>query len=746
MKGYFAFDWVFADGLPARNFHFLFKPPGKLNQANLADAIEAGLQSVNPPDVVAIICETTDADPVVSAFGERLLTQAANRASTKVCVCVCSFKRDGAVRLHGQLRNPVDKLDGILQSQSTAIRKAGLKKLFDARRVLVVAPPGFTFVKPSQKRSTHFLRAEEALTEVESAQFIAFALLEKLNKRALAVGAKLDVIFVDTMAIASVAYALREVYCGLYDLPRPRVVSFHSHDGLDEVDAPLYGTSFTLISASSSMNLEQEWKKRTRCHPDEVVTLLTLDCAGRHEDALYALETPEGIEDGQPQRYGQLKDLSIVGERFAPEDLLPKSVLLKKDKHRVESVAQFCKAFARSGRLAVQARGSVPTAKVRPIYLDGWGLLENDEFLAFTDKVLCQKTPVSVSTIVYQSDAASHEIAKRCAKRLQEVMNRVMPLDLLSDAEIEAQTKTPPPEGALLIVAAVVGRGTKLLSISRDLRDIHYGARTYLIGAQIAETATQVNALAPNLKHSATQATINVERFMGIAIGPGISESFLNEAEVFKNVQQEFGVSFQNRIRDLRGSERGLAGRAFIASDEELTERLKLRADFAYWAPFYKEDDETSAGVLATVGALLQNAREGKFDDEAHRLSTDAFQQVILHPENFTRYNDGAIQAALLRCARVGELDYSRECNSSQFMLDFLTNVLEQHGRRQGEAAGEFALALYSGRLRLDGRHLELLRERVRPKLAGNTFRLRLLRVLLGLEDMPKNANMPDGF
>lgn len=746
MKGYFAFDWIFADGVPGRNFHFLFKPPGKLNEANLADAIEAGLQNVNPPDVVAIICEAADADLIVSAFGERLLTQAANRASTKVCLCVCSFKRDGAVRLHRQLRNPIDELDGILKSQSTEIRKAGLKKLFDVRRVFVVAPPGFTFVKPSHKRSTHFLRAEEALTEVESAQFLAFALLEKLNKRALAVGAKLDVIFVDTMAIASVAYALREIYCELYDLPRPRVVSFHSHDGLDEIDAPLYGTSFTLISASSSMNLEQEWKKRTRCHPDEVVTLLTLDCAKHHEDALCALETPDDIGNGRQYRYGELKDLSIVGERFAPEDLLPKSVLLKKDKHRVESVARFCEAFAKSGRLAVQARGSVPTAKVRPIYLDGWGLLENDKFVAFVDKILCQKTPASVSTIVYQSDAASHEIAKRCAKRLQEVMNRGMPLDLLSDAEIEAQTKTPDPQGALLIVAAVVGRGTKLLSISRDLRDIHYGARTYLIGAQIAETATQVNALAPNLKHSATQANINVERFMGIAIGPGISESFLNEAEVFKNVKQEFGATFQNRIGNLRGSERGLAGCAFIASDEELTERLKLRADFAYWAPFYKEDDETSAGVLATVGALLQNAREGKFDDETHRLSTDAFQQVILHPENFTRYNDGAIQAALLRCARVGELDYSRERNSSQFMLDFLSNVFEQYGRRQGEAAGEFALALHTGRLRLDERHFKELQERIELKLAGDAPRLKLLRVLLELEEMPRSASMPDEF
>lgn len=746
MKGFFAFEWTLDDGNPARNFHFLFKPPGNLKEADLADAIEAGLQGVNPPDVVAIICEVEDADLLVDAFKKPLLTQAANRASTKVCLCVCSFDHRGAIRLHSQLRNEVENLADILQGQTTAIRSAGLQQLFSARRVSVLAPPGFTFVKPSQKRSTYFLRAEEALTEVESVQFLAFSLLEKLSTRALEVGASLDVIFVDTMGIASVAYALREIYCSLYKVPRPRVVSFHSHDGIDDVDAPLYGTSFTLISASSSMNLEQAWKKKTNCHPAEVVTLLTLDCAFHHEDALYALPTPERIDDGETERHGRLKDLPILGEHFAPADLLPKSVLLRKVQHRVEAVELFCKSFATNGHLAVQARGSVATAKVRPIYLDGGGLLTDGAFKEFIDKVLCQKTPASVNSIVYQNDAASKEIAESCEKRLREVMNRAAPIQLISDSDIEARQATPDKSGGMLIVAAVVGRGTKLLSISRDLRDIHFGARTYVIGAQIAETAAQLNALGPNLRHSTKKAVINVERFMGVAIGPGISESFEIETEAFQNAQQEFGASFQKRLEGLTGSESGLKGETFIASDDNLAARLKLRADFAFWPPFYNEEQETSAGVLATVGALLQNARDGQFDDEALRLSTNAFQQVILHPENFTRYNDGVIQAALLRCARVGELDYSGETNSSQFMLDLLTNIFEQHNRRQGEAAGEFALALYTGKLRLDARHLRQLREQVRAKLQGDTSRLKLMRVLLALEDMPESASLPKDF
>jgi hypothetical protein len=745
MKGFFAFDWTSEDGGSARNFHFLFKPPGTLKEADLADAIEAALQGVNPPDVVAVICENREAEGIVGGFDRPLLSQAAIRTSTKVCLCICSFDRSGRIRLHSQLKNEIDELEHLLKKKTASIRKVGLRKLFSARHVLVLAPHGFTFVKPSKKRSTHFLRAEEALTEIESVQFLAFSLLDKLDDRAKRVGESLDVIFVDTMGIASVAYALRDIYCALYNVPRPRVVSFHSHDGIDDIDAPLRGTSFTLISASSSMNLERDWKNKTGCDPSEVVTLLTLNTANGYEDALYAMQAPDSIADEQRRRYGRLKDLSIVGERFAPEDLLPKSIVLKKKGHYVEGAANFCEVFATRGELSVQARGSIATSKVRPIYLNP-KLLQNADFEKFADKVLYQKTPASIKSIVYQGDAASKELAEFCANRLREIMGRNEPLKLLSDAEIETRQNKPDPEGGLLIVAAVVGRGTRLLSISRDLRDVHSGARTYLIGAQIAETAAQLSALASNLKHSANGDVINFERFLSIAVGPGISDSFQIEAKVLQDVQQQFGSAFRRRLDKLTGSEGGLTGDTFIAPDENLRSKLTLRLDFAYWPSFYKEKDDTSAGVLATIGALLQNAREGRFDDDALRLSTDAFQQVILHPENFTRYNDGIIQAALLRCARVGELDYSGEPSCSQFMLDLLTNIFEQHDRRQGEAAGEFALALYLGNLRLDEAHLLQLRDRVRAKLQGDTPRLRLLRALLGLEDLPVNAFLPSNF
>lgn len=744
MKGFFTFDWVVTSNSPTRNFHFLFKPPGTFSAENLADAIEAGLHSINPPDVVAIICEIDEAKMVTQAFEQSLLKQASDRTSNKVCLCVCSFSSNGSISLEHMITNPVDGLDRMFQGQTSAIRNAGLKKLFSAKHVSVVAPPGFRFVKPSQKRSTHFLRAEEALTEVEGVQFLAFALLEKLYNRSLAIGKELEVIFIDTMGVAALAYALRDLYCSLYDVPKPRVVTFHSHEGIDKIDVPLYGTSFTLISASSSMNLERDWKQKVKCNGTEVVTLLTLENAADAKDALYALPVPDGLADTQHHKH--LKDLPIVGERFSPEELLPKSVTLRTKEHRLQEASNFCKAFGNNGSLAIQAQGPIPTSKVRPIYLDGRKLIGTPNFDKHLGKVISQQTAASVHAIIYQDDEASRRIAEKCADMLQEVMCRNTPLRLISSLEIESCTPPLEKDSGILVVAAVVGRGTRLLSISRDLRDIHNGARTYLIGAQIAETASQLAALPPNLKYSASGAEIRVERFMEIAVGQGMNESFEEESNILQNIQQQFGESFATRQNILRGSPNGLGNAVFIPSDDSLIREMRLRLDFAYWDAFYQETDDTSAAVLATVGALLQNARENKFANEINRLATDAFQQVILNPENFVRYNDGVIQAAFLRCALPSELNYSREASASQFMLDLLVNIFEQHNRRQGEAACEFALALYTRKLCLQNQHFSELQSLIKPKLIGTSNKLQLLRILLKLDPMPASDMLPDGF
>jgi hypothetical protein len=207
--------------------------------------------------------------------------------------------------------------------------------------------------------------------------------------------------------------------------------------------------------------------------------------------------------------------------------------------------------------------------------------MDNEKFREFADNLVSQQTPASVSAIVYQDDEASRQIAEYCAAKLQEVMHRATPLTLVSDAEIESRDAELDGTAGILVVAAVVGRGTRLLSISRDLRDVHWGARTYFIGAQIAETTAQLSALPMNLEHSAKGAEIKIKRFAGIAVGQGIDESFQEELQALRNIQLSLGAPFAARLERLAGSADGLRNAVFMPLDDSLVIDMRLRPDFA---------------------------------------------------------------------------------------------------------------------------------------------------------------------
>lgn len=745
MKNYFAFDCNIArkpDG--QRNFRFLFKSPGALRQGDLSDAIEESAASILAPDGIAVVCIDDEFEKLVASFrSEPGLKQAAERLGTRVTLCVCKLDQAGQIILKGSPRNPSAGDASRMLQNSSMIFEAGLEHLFTRHHVLVTAPPGFTFVKPSGERSTTFLRAEDALTDVENVQFLSYALLYRLKVRQDQLQRPIDVICIDTMAMASVAYALRDLYCALYDAPKPRVVSFHSHEGLANFDFPVFGTSFCIISASSSMRLERVWRERSQCHASEVVTLLTFKSAPKAAQALFTLTggLPETTEQNS------LRDIRMAGERFAPEDLKPRKVLLRKERHKSIDAERFSKAF--TGGTVVVIQGRLPTAgaKTRTIFVDGSRLADNIAFQQFLTKVLYQKVPASVSAIICQDDSASQIIANQCKNFLCNKLAASNALPIIPHADLQTRAAEINRTGALLIIASVVGRGSKLLSISRDLRSIHTGARTYVIGAQISETQAQISSLAGNLRYSAEGATILVEYFSKIAIGDTLAASYRREHEVLALLGLgEAKTTLAHRKEKVIGTSSGMSHDPLLPCGSEMTSNLMLRADFAYWDFAYAGLKFNTPAVLATAAAMLQNARESTTLDPLNRLDSDAFQQVVLDPENFARYNDGAIQGALLRAALPSELDYSSEPECSRYMFDLVSKIIVQHDQPQGEAASEFALALRTGALKLAQEHQAALVPFVAPSLVGATPLKQLLRLLLGIDVPVVEAALPEEF
>ncbi|MBX9893708.1 MAG: hypothetical protein K2Y09_00805 [Nitrosomonas sp.] len=713
MRGYFSIDIRDEenDG-PVLDYRFLFKSQGIVSPADLADCLTHALRRALFPDAIVFVCIPSEFAQLVESFKTNDgVKQALERASSKVCVAICKLDKSGSLGKPECVKNHHNSFPLIEKKHKEKIFREGLRKLFDTPKVLIPAPAGFIFVKPSKNRSKYFLRAEEALHETERVHFLAYTILSKIAEREKETQESIEVIFVDTMGIASLAYVLRELYHEFYGKPRPRVESFHSYGGIKKIPIPFRGTSFCIISASSSMAMQRDWGKLTRCFPSEVITLVTFRSAKDSEQAIYAFDSVNSNSNFENQ--SGLRDLRIVGESFTHEDVPLKSVLLKIPTHRQKRWFEVGSKYSDLKFFSLMKAGEVGS-KTRSIFIEGENLLQSDVFNKFLEKEIMQCVPLSVQAIVYQDDKDSKKLADICAFRIGKIKEGKEAIKVISANDLENNSCHIDEEKALLIVAAVIGRGTKLLSISRSLRDIHIGARHYMIGFQLAESINDCVQLKNNLKFSASNSVINISIMESLAIGRTIEDTYKAELKIFGSRDLTSFSCLTNRVDELRQNQ-GVKQNAFLPATLHGDKNLKLRKDFAFWKDGYDEKFDHSVAVLLTAALILQHAREfNKFEDDDHRLASDTFQQVVLDPENFTRYNDGVIQAALLRTAHSSELDYSSHEEVSRRMTDILSGVFRMNSRQQGEAALEFAFALRTERLKLCDSDIERLKEEVK--------------------------------
>ena len=183
---------------------------------------------------------------------------------------------------------------------------------------------------------------------------------------------------------------------------------------------------------------------------------------------------------------------------------------------------------------------------------------------------------------------------------------------------------------------------------------------------------------------------------------------------------------------DLVADSLSLVGEALeMASDTFLSasngNSLQLTEGFVFWDPGRESllsANHASVGFVAMASAL-QAARESKSGEKCLRSSLH--ETVVLDPENFLRFNDGVLQASILRAAFSHELDYSGAPELSQVMREFLEKLFSNSDQTYGEASSEFALAIATGHLRLTPIDTEKLMQQMEKSLCTASVLLGLL-------------------
>ena len=443
----------------------------------------------------------------------------------------------------------------------------------------------------------------------------------------------------------------------------------------------------------------------------------------------------DGLNRGS-QRQGQV-DLKAC----ELDELLRRPSLSDVDHRSDEDVSWFC-AFAGAGVFDCFRRPSRSPSRPRALFVDGHALLGRAEFNQWLEGELVQRAKAATKVVVFQDDPPSRALAQKvktfCEASLGLNGLRVISAALLGRVRLKA-------DDGVAVCAAVVGKGSQLLEISRALRDMHSGPRLYIVGYQVAETQGELKTLPANLKHS-KRVPYDFTAFGKAAIGTQAFESFKAELSVYYGAERE-AKSMPAQVA-MRGRLLGGVARvqhlSLLPHGAHADAHMKLRAGFAYW-PSTFVPQACHPEVLATVGVLLQRAREHVGLPDGRRLGSGSFRHVVLHPENFTRFNDGVLQSALLRNAYPSELDYRGDRADSDFMKAVILRALARASEEAGEAILEFLLALALRRLQLEDEHLqsivaEATADRDRPRALQRAIDF-VLAPLLG--HAPRRNKLP---
>lgn len=105
--------------------------------------------------------------------------------------------------------------------------------------------------------------------------------------------------------------------------------------------------------------------------------------------------------------------------------------------------------------------------------------------------------------------------------------------------------------------------------------------------------------------------------------------------------------------------------------------------EFSDWQP----ESIQQSKVYFTILSVIHTIRTTK------EINQTVFERFLLSPENYNRFNDGVIQAAILRGANENELNYQISPKSSQLMSSIICASIDESDNKDS-APYEFLMSL----------------------------------------------------
>jgi hypothetical protein len=719
---------------------FVFTTTSEIDVESLVEALKAHMEHSPPPGRLFLLGPNVIEDKIIEAAEAKRLRDALpdfTRYGDPPPLFPLAFDERGNIQ---QLTGPpVSDLN-----LTEAITREGLLWIFDQHTGMLRAGPGFHYLNPSGRHTTGFIRTGNVLLHSAEIAFIAMGVLRWWPS-------DLRRIFVDTASISSVAYALIELR-RMFEpsLRPPSIDSFSSYGGLKEF---LFGKdSLCLISASTSGSLHRKIVKRGHLPSDRVVTLFYCGLPTDEEGVLCDL-TERTNQRGilAPESYDRIEDcdlcqqgsdvIGISGDQFLPANPEVDELVLRAE-HAPAWLNDFLEVVLGQG--IVRCHGGMAVDNTRPreifFHLEDAVRLPTEasqktapRFADHLKRQLDFVVPASLSAIVYVDTASSKAMAGTVKEYFAKCGNRDLPTftaESLQDEEAKL-----PKDASVLVAVGAISSGRTLLGISQFLRNVAKARSiVYLIGIARSSSEAEWHRLQSNLTWGRRKLEYPLTSVTFAYLPPELSQEnspWTGERQFLGDVREyiagldgpvEAAVdeieARRAQIDDAGSIEgKGLQSKVFLpkvrdgAVISEKPSRMRLGDNFVFWRNIPEElkKKPTQAEVYLTLAAILHHLRDGGKGSGV--LVQREHNRTVLAPANFGRFNDGVIQAAILRAARPRELDYSHDKDASAQMRDTLIRFIERCDKPEGEAAPEFLLAIAANRIHLmDSDRDELVR------------------------------------
>ncbi len=656
------------------------------------------------------------------------------------------------------------------------INREGLTQVFVNNHGAITAQPGHHFVFPSGKHCEKFLRTGNVLVKSEIIFFIAYNMLSYFDSN------KYKVICCDTSSINSLAFALIELKSRFFEphkFDKPYIQSFGSYrsfenDGFSALEETLF-----LISSSTSGNIIKRLVSKHSVKPHNILIIYYLrsESQGSSDskvkrlvcDLEIASDNPNGL---YPFKTYQIKSSADSSKQCIhcnngsiPIEVNGDVLLMEKpsiDEIKIvatdapDYISDFvadCLSANKKGRHLIRCNHQASNSynikyevffdlvdyfkdfKTKETDLKGHSL---PKFRNKIIKYIHQYVPAHTRYIIHANDEASRLLANIVKEVIshgqRSIAKKIVIVDKLS---IEKQIPNN-ARGVVVTVCSCMVSGGELLSISRSLRKKEKLSKIYFVALSRTTNKSKLKFIKNNLSFGKyggeTNPFITVEQIScsnSLEYTPWIRESLLltklNQFCTKRSDIYDIQLSEEliNRIELIEeaGRSRGLVNNAFVTNPITNNE-FKINPSFA----FFKFDNYYSsishADIYFVVSSILNRLRNGEVANKT--IYNSYYHRTVLDPENFSRFNDGILQAALLRATNYTELGYDVDTGISYKMATFLKSIIDNCGSDDADALYEFLLAIADKKLRLSSANLVEVVQKIRENkvLYANSFKL----------------------